>query len=161
MKKGIIIVLLVLLAGVYLLGLASCGTVQGLPYGVWRSDDPNLVLYLTIQSETGFFSGEYISGSRRVDVVVALSMNLNGLMDIFDSSGTPNNEEYLLSEEDLLFSGNIDIQQGKIVYTLISVYRDSTGYKTIIFEKIADYDPEASSAEFIDMPKKVKWLGIL
>ena len=140
-----------LLLGIYALSLVSCFQEPPIPYGVWRSEDPNLTLYITVRSvETGDFLGEYVCGTQLINVEIIIDMSKGSVMLIYDPA-------ILDMLEGTVFYGRIAVPGEKLVYTLTPEYHKETGYEKIKFEKIADYDPDAPSSVVIDKPKKARW----
>ena len=150
MKSTIRKLLLTFLLGINALSLTACLPTQGIPYGVWKSDDPDMILYITTTSEeTGMYHGEYVLDGQTVNFEFVIDPSHGGIMDIFYSDGAAHDDAFI-------FRGHVQTQGDRMVYTPYSTYQEKTGYTRIIFNKVADYDPDAPSSVAIEKPKKAQ-----
>ncbi|MDR1245676.1 MAG: hypothetical protein LBK57_01445 [Clostridiales Family XIII bacterium] len=131
--------------------LASCSFTRynssEFPYGKWHSTDPDLTIDIGLEyNDTQSYFGTYVKDGEGIDVLVYMSYG--GTLEIHDF------EEYNFSEDHWDYRdkyGNIknpppqyfdgawrpvNIFDGKLRYKLDDDYREATGYRVIVFEKI-------------------------
>lgn len=135
--KRIIRVLLLLL--ILLLFASSCVNTRGqLPYGIWQSKEPDLVFDIDPQCES-FFKGQYTEDGKSINVFVAFAVAYKEF-GIYDESEVDIAKGSIRHTEDSIFEGSYKMKGDKLIYTLNPHWREVTGYKTITFDKIKEYD---------------------
>ena len=96
-------------------------------------------MVIDINPELEEFSGIYVLDGVEIPVYIDLRPE-RGDFRIFNINDRDNGQIpsfYRLA----YFGGTYKLRWGKLRYTLQPYWQEQTGYKTIIFEKIEDYDP--------------------
>jgi len=146
MKKAYLFVLLLLSLAV----LSSCNPRYSIPYGKWKSDDPDIMLDIISEFDRES-TGIFIQDGEIRDVFVSFK-NASGFY-IQDMSAYYFNEDrdkWIVNGSNWYFVGEFKIKDGKMYYNArCSDGLDHQGKyeeKTIIFELIEAYDPPPEEA---------------
>jgi hypothetical protein len=139
-------------AAMILLALFFVSCAEDTPYGKWHSTDPDLTLDIGPFFDSLYF-GIYIDEGEKVDVLAFV----NGIGGSSFMLGIYSYDEYDFSKQDWnyiggkrygnnipppkYFDGEWKLKGNKLYYTLYESYQEETGYETIIFELIEEYDP--------------------
>ena len=105
-----------------------------LPYGVWESSDPYILMDISIE-KIGFFNGKYEKDGEIIDVYIGFTYGKG-----FAIHESIENENDSPRTESIIIYGTYTYTKNKLKYTLIKKYQETTGYKTITFTKIEDND---------------------
>ena len=151
MKK--IVVLLVFLIIVFIIiffvipfSLRTISTRGPIPYGVWQSEDPHITLYLA--PETELFVGEPIPGTHYPGIYIKDGENINIIIGFgYSKSFSIYNEALFYSDEywnyrDAYYNGTYRVRGNKLRYNVLPFWQEQTSIKTIVFEKVSDYEIE-------------------
>lgn len=111
--------------------LTGCiSTLGALPYGVWKSEAPYILLDITYEDE--IYHGEYEKDGEIIDITFQFMVS-HKAFDIFDSNTKIDNP---------YFAGSYTYTKDKLVYKLYPRWAEEHGIKEITFTKIQDYEPE-------------------
>jgi len=125
---------------IILLFLPSCSYPYDIPFGIWQSSEPHLILNIDpkVLQEQKEFTGIYFKDGEELDLIIRFGANMR--FTIYDI------RYFSVSREELskyfYFSGAFSIKDDKIYYKMVNQNEDIPKYNTIIFEKIEDYDVE-------------------
>ena len=112
--------------------LSSCVSTRGeLPYGIWQSENPYIVLHVT---QEGDWRGEYEQEGKTIDVSLEFAIGYKG-MGMVNPDNRKENEIYE-------YYGTYTFNKNKLTYKLTPYFVKRYGFKTITFKKIEDYKPE-------------------
>jgi len=141
--KKLIICLLAFLIIVFIIiffvipfSLRNISTQGPLPYGVWQSENPNIILNINpeLKSETyNDFPGTYESEGVETDLVVVFATAHKGFAIHL---------EYFGRYDEAFLTGTYKIRGNKLRYSVLPFWQERTGIKTIVFEKVSDYGDE-------------------
>lgn len=120
--------------------MSSCflyfvNTAGPIPYGVWKSEDPELTL--DINPDVYPYNGIYVVDGEKIEVTIG-GFSIYDFFEIWPLEGSGID---LTVYGNAYFNGTFKRKKDKIYYTLKPYWQDKTDYKTIVFEKIGDYDP--------------------
>lgn len=127
MKKKIIVMASALLIST-MLCLSACSLPFKKPYGMWRSKDPNMELYIDVDSENENY-GVYTQSNGEI-IDLAILFDYNGALVLCD-------KRYETQGEKDLFYGFYKVKEDMLYYT---INQKSENEQVIIFEKIGDYE---------------------
>ena len=119
----------------FLMLLFGCSTAGVLPYGVWESEEPYILLDIEYDPDD-MHRGKYDKNGEVIDVILLFRAAYKGL-ELFDLSA---NEGESFSSDDPYFAGDYTYTKDKLTYTLYPYWQEKQGYKTITFTKIKDYE---------------------
>ena len=138
---GIILALL-------LVQMSGCVSTRGeLPYGVWQSEEPYILLDVVLDvynnldvngNPIGMYMGQYKKDDETIDIVFGFNSGYKG-MSIFDIN---DRKEEGLDGDNPYFYGTYKFSDDKLSYKLSPYYAEIYGYKKIVFTKIQDYESE-------------------
>ena len=137
---------------------ASCQRTHEEPMGVWKSEDPDILLYIDLDycvlDNTRCYYGVYTVDNEPLDVFITFTgynpaFEIQNISDLFtEYNGIASDATY--------FFGYFKVKDdGKLYYTPTPHYQEKTGYKEIIFEKLEDYPPV--NKEEWDWPRVREW----
>jgi len=113
------------------------------PYGVWRSEEPNITLffrpeYRNVPTQFDNFSylGLYVVGDEELRVFVTFGNGPRFRIQEFKYSNKGDNISIFP-----LFIGNWRVVGDQIHYTLTPHFQEQLGITTIIFHRLEYYDP--------------------
>lgn len=132
MKK---ILCIILILAVFF--LSSCVPETPTPYGIWKSTEPNIFLYISPEYShySNYLGRSLISGDEeRVFIVLGNGPRLTfypltAIRERGGTSGPP------------LLVGTWEINNHILYLTPTPVFRERLGYERIIFHQAEDYDP--------------------
>ena len=129
----------------FLILTSACNTRGPIPYGVWKSEKPDIILYLA--PETELFADEAIPGKYYPGTYIKNGENRNAIIGFgYSKEFIIYDEEVFLTEkrisENMLYVGNYRVKGNKLRYNLVPHWKEQTGIKTIVFEKVSDYEIE-------------------
>jgi len=149
-KKVIVFtVCIILLLLLFLLLFLVCTIPnQTIPYGIWQSEDPNITLYINHRplGPDGYqynepdnhpWYGTYLKDGVEIDVVIYFAPTWNRFSIVDAVFGYSPSGSYRFS---YYFSGDYKLRGNRMIYTLTPHWREQTGIKRIVFEKIGDID---------------------
>ena len=111
-----------------------------IPYGIWRSEEPNITLFVSpeYQVSLGIFPGKYVWNEMELEVVAVF------LWREPEISIMPTSElvltEHSVSFGDRYFHGEFHLNNGRLYYSLERSFREWTGYGTIVFELVEEVE---------------------
>jgi hypothetical protein len=114
--------------------LFGCSTRGELPYGIWESSDPYIVLDVA-KTASSMYSGTYEKDGEIINIVFGFNAGFKGL-SIFDSSALTGNE---LQGDSPYFAGTYSYSTNELIYTLNPYWEEIHGFQTIKFKKTQDY----------------------
>ena len=84
------------------------------------------------------FPGTYVKDGESTNIVIIFATAHKGFI-IYD-------EEVYYNEarinDNMLYGGFYKVRRNKLYYNLAPLWREETGIKTIVFEKVSDYEDE-------------------
>lgn len=110
--------------------LAACSIPYEIPYGIWKSNNPDLMLSIS-EKQNGYFKGIYVKDGEPVDVFISF---------LHEKGFDIQTEEDANGVRGSYFYGTFKVDKNQMHYRLKPHYQEITGYETIIFEKIEDYE---------------------
>ena len=131
MKKSVLFIFVVLLC------LSACAIPYKIPYGIWVSDDPKLMLNIT--GEPGSYSGIYEADGEEIMTSIFF-----GHDKVFVIKVPPVSNSIYTDLNSYAFGGKFKIERDTIYYTLVNPWKEETGYDVIVFRRIGDV-PEPSA----------------
>ena len=137
-------VLICLVFPLLLLSFSGCvppwATIYPTPYGIWKSEEPELLFDFNPDVSTIDGTGEYIINGETVRIVALRFINSNTISIENADAFEGNDPDNILIH---YFSGSFKIEDNKLIIALVPNSQKKTGYKQIILEKIGDYpEPE-------------------
>ena len=157
--KKIITTITILLTS---LNLSSCvirfgPTIEALdriPAGVWRSEDPDIILYLRLpyqaparaRSRPQSHLGIYTVDGEEVKIFTEFYGRHGSIHSFFihdlRSADVERDASLMRSPEwYTFFAGYLNLVEGQLHYTLFTFFQEKTGFDVIIFDRVTDYDP--------------------
>ena len=138
MKKKYILPIMPIILATLLMLLSGCVSTLGvLPYGVWQSEEPYILLDIPYEG-TGMYTGKCEKGGEIIDIVFGIPVSHKGIT-IFDAIALESNE---FSSKNMYYAGTYTYTEDKLVYKLSPYFQEIHGIKKITFTKIQDYEPE-------------------
>ena len=142
------IILSALTVAIYFISSLGCwvNTLGALPYGVWQSEDPYIILDVTFEITEndygwGVRNGKYEKDGEIIEIVFSFFVSHKGIV-IYDAGAMSLGE---LSSNTSYFSGDYTYTKNRLTYKLTPYFKEETGYNKITFTKIQDYDPPETS----------------
>ena len=146
--RKIMIIFMILTA--LLLPLTSCvPEIQKPPPGVWMSEEPSIMLYLTPEYQfpvrEGFYPGLFMKDGIGPKVLVTFPVGRSmNIYDIGGGGGVPNTGGGFGSGiyfYGLLLAGSFRILGEEMHYRPTPTFQERLGVSEIIFRLVEDYDP--------------------
>ena len=134
--------------------LSGCGFnfayKKEVPYGVWLSEEPYLMLDLDYRYLGGKYPGEYIKDGEVIDAIIRFNTDMTiNIYDAIDISDYRNID----------FVGNFTVNKDTLVFKLNSIFAERYGYEKITLKKTKSYEPptedETDYIELIPGPQRV------
>jgi len=133
MKKNFILLFILLFL------LTSCQQPKSVPYGIWQSESPDIVMDLEPNYEhpgvPKLYYGTYNLENTEISIVIEFgndNIHIHNISDYdAESNAMRSNAEY--------FIGTFKVKKNKLYYSLSEYYQKIYGYKQIVFTKIQDY----------------------
>jgi len=128
--------------------LSSCVPVANrdleLPQGVWKSVEPNIILYIDPEYlspvRPNHYLGIYTAENEKIKIFISFDTRSLALrlmrVDSLDSE-----RRTIDFDRGILFVGWFEVIDGKFHYFLTERFREETGYEVIVFQRWEDYDP--------------------
>ena len=126
-----------LLVILLLLSLSSCfSRPYDKPYGKWQSGDPEIVMDIFPIEYGESHHGTYVRNGELREIIISFAFEK--AFEILDCIYVTNDVMY---RDYAYFYGTFTVtKDGKLQYDLKPAYQKKTGYTTIIFEKIEEYE---------------------
>jgi hypothetical protein len=118
----------------------GCGvsTRGELPYGMWQSEEPYILLDIVRDNPILTYSGKHERDGEIVDILISFAVSHKAFnIYLFDNQ----KEVGDLQREIWYFYGDYKFKEDGLIYTLSSRFREEHGIRSITFTKIQDYDP--------------------
>ena len=128
--------------------LVSCSSRTAIPYGKWKSEDPNLII--DINPNGGWFLGSYTIDENIIEVLVEIAAH-SDMINIYDNFDIPDDPEDGVWVDDPLFVGDFKIKEDGSLYVktrLPSI--EKNGVKEIVFILIEEYDINETDNESVE-----------
>lgn len=118
------------------LGMFGCTIgYDGIPYGMWHCDDPDLTLYIDPNDTEMRYTGVYVEDGREIPVLLFFDVNA----DVMTISQV---EE---GKETVYFRGSYKIRRnGKLYLTISGIFEVTPNSHVFKFESIGEYDVSSS-----------------
>ena len=133
MKKFIVI-----LVFVALLTFTACSENTPIPYGIWKSEEPRITLFIDpayAETDEPFrFPGIYIKDGVEMDVFVRISIT-HGTFFIHNASIPRDTVDF---HREAYFDGLYRIEDNRLYYTVGQLWREQTGVDRIVFELVEE-----------------------
>ena len=114
-----------------------------LPTGIWRSAEPNIVLYITPKyvnpARDSYYLGTYDTGHEIIRLFL-LWDSRGGDCSLFRENSL-NLERGSINGDGTLFYGKLKMVNDELHYTLTKHFQEKTGYNVIVFHRWEDYEP--------------------
>jgi len=124
----------ILILTLFMLAFTACGvtTYQAMPYGVWQSAEPNIVLIINPNRAA---SGTYIRDGEQIDIfaIVDTARGRGGIWVFNTSVDDPGN-----NRDAAYFRGDYRVRRGRLYLTFTPYWQERTGYERIVFEKVRE-----------------------
>jgi hypothetical protein len=121
---------------------SSCVGSYHPPEGVWKSEDPDMIIYLkreyVIKIQSGGYPGVIFEDGIEKKSFIFFLIN-HPTFSIYDITDI----EYgsTIGTQTSIFSGEYRIKNNQMTYKLYPISQERTGYEQIIFTKLDDYPP--------------------
>ena len=135
------IIMRLVLVSLLLLNLSSCLPDTHPPIGVWKSEYPNIKLYIKAEYQRTPGVGDgypaiYFAEGEAINVFVAFGPG--PLFAIYDMSAFGDG---VFHGDNWLFTGGFRITNDELLFSLSYVTQERTGFQQIIFHRLEEYDP--------------------
>jgi hypothetical protein len=113
-----------------------------LPQGIWKSVEPNIVLYIEDEYQSpvvGGYLGIYTTEYEEIKIFTLLNIGSAPLS--LERARSLDLERGGIPTAGAIFRGRFEVIDNEMHYTLDNRTREQTGYKVIIFHRVEDYEP--------------------
>ena len=133
--RRIVVLMMILMAILTACGVSTRGEI---PYGVWKSEEPNITLYFDPEVYREF-SGVYVKDGESINIIIIFATSAKAF-SIYDESLFYSGKNR--TSADVYYYGYYRVRGNKLRYNLVPHWQERTGIKTIVFEKVSDYEIE-------------------
>lgn len=130
------------------LSFSGCSPTKAkeIPYGIWQSNNPDIVLYIDPDNKDGMFKGTYTIDGVENNLYLSLDIVQGAFVIHKESAYTPGKPGIYSGDKYLYFRGHWKLKDEELYFQVNSHFFELTGYSDIYFEKIDDYSTNNSSS---------------
>lgn len=114
-----------------------------LPTGIWRSVEPNIVLYIEPYYQSPLRSAYYLGiySTKHEEIKIFTLFDQRGILTLVREDSLDVERGGINLSAGTVFDGWFDVIGDEIHYTLNTRTQERTGYDVIIFHRVEDYEP--------------------